>query len=88
MLEAWTEVWLDPRFAGWSLDAWLSQVRCPVLAIHGDGDDYGSVAFPERIAHGVSVPAQLAVMKQCGHVPHRERPDEVLGLVADFIARG
>jgi pimeloyl-ACP methyl ester carboxylesterase len=86
VLEAWTEVWLDPRFAGWSLDAWLPQVRCPVLAIHGDGDEYGSVAFPARIVHGVSAPAQLAVLAGCGHVPHRERPDEVLGLVADFVA--
>ncbi|WP_460714745.1 alpha/beta fold hydrolase [Lysobacter terrae] len=86
VLEAWTEVWLDPVFAAWSLDAWLPQVRCPVLAIHGDRDEYGSRAFPERIVGAVSGPAQLALLDDCGHVPHRERPDEVLDRVAAFAA--
>jgi pimeloyl-ACP methyl ester carboxylesterase len=86
VLHAWTDVWLDPAFAGWSLDPWLPQVRCPVLAIHGDRDEYGSNAFPERIAQGVSGPSQPALMARCGHVPHRERPDEVLQRVAAFVS--
>ena len=86
MLEAWTEVWLHPAFADWSLDAWLRQVRWPVLAIHGDLDEYGSTAFPERIAGGVCGPAQRMILEGCGHVPHRERPVQVLELVSDFMS--
>jgi len=85
VLDAWTQVWLDPAFAAWSLDHCLPQVRCPVLAIHGDGDEFGSVAFPERIARGVQGPAQRVVLEACGHVPHREQPEQVLQLVSHFI---
>jgi pimeloyl-ACP methyl ester carboxylesterase len=74
VLDAWTQVWLDPAFAAWSLDRWLPQVRCPVLAIHGDRDEYGSVAFPERIAHGVQGPARMVVLEACGHVPTESSP--------------
>lgn len=85
VLSAWTDVWLDERFRDWSLDAWLPRVRCPVLAIHGDRDEYGSVAFPRRIADGVAGPARCEVMEDTGHVPHRERPEAVLQRVTGFV---
>lgn len=85
VLEAWTGVWLSPAFRGWTLEPCLSRVRCPVLAIHGDADEYGSVAFPQRIVAGVSGPARLELVQGCGHVPHREREPIVLGLVRDFL---
>lgn len=84
VLQAWTEVWLDPAFAAWRLDPWLPRVQCPVLAIHGDRDEFGSTAFPRRIAAGVAGPAALALLAQCGHVPHREQMDAVLQHVDDF----
>ncbi|MEE4271738.1 MAG: hypothetical protein V2I67_08690 [Thermoanaerobaculales bacterium] len=52
VLDAWTAVWLSPEFAGWSLDEHLGNVCCPVLAIHGDQDEYGSLEFPRRIVGG------------------------------------
>lgn len=85
VLQAWTQVWLDPGFAGWRLDAWLARVRCPVLLIHGDRDEFGSIAFPQCIARGVAGAARLALLEGCGHVPHRERAEDVLRLVAGFV---
>lgn len=85
VLDAWTEVWLSPGFASWNLDPWLERLACPLLAIHGDRDEYGSVAFPERIARLARGPSELAILADCGHVPHRERQDEVLRLVARFL---
>jgi len=87
VLDAWTEVWLSPGFSSWSLEEQLAQVRCPVLAIHGDLDEYGSVEFPRRIASRVSGPSELAILKGCGHVPHRERREEVLRLTSSFLER-
>ncbi|PZO65685.1 MAG: alpha/beta hydrolase [Pseudoxanthomonas suwonensis] len=88
VLDAWTQVWLDPAFRHWSLDAVLPQVLGPVLAIHGDRDEYGSQAFPQRIVAGVSGPAQLCLLPDCGHVPHRELPGDVLAAVAAFLSQG
>ena len=87
VLAAWTDVWLSPAFVDWSLDACLSEVRCPVLALHGDCDEYGSAAFPARIVTGVGGPAQQQILEACGHVPHRERCDAVIALVAGFLER-
>lgn len=86
VLDAWTETWLSPAFRSWSLDAWLPRVRCPVLAIHGDSDEYGSSAFPRRITEGVQGEARMEILATCGHVPHKEKEDEVLGLVASFLS--
>lgn len=87
VLDAWIKTWLSPAFADWSLDPYLGSVRCPVLAIHGDRDEYGSLAFPRRIVQGVAGPSQLAIMATCGHVPHREQQEQVLQLVTDFVSR-
>jgi pimeloyl-ACP methyl ester carboxylesterase len=75
-LEAWIGTWLSPAFAGWSLDAELPSVRCPVLAIHGDADEYGSTAHAARIAAGVGGPAETLIVAGGGHFPHRERPTQ------------
>lgn len=85
VLAAWTEVWQLPEFASWSLDQYLETVTCPVLAIHGDKDEFGSAEFPRRIVTKAKGPTQLAVLENCGHVPHRERKAEVLALVTTFL---
>ena len=85
VLDAWTEVWLSPDFLSWSLDEQLRKVTCPVLAIHGDVDEFGSVEFARRIARGVVGRSELAILGGCGHVPHRERKEQVLRLTASFL---
>lgn len=85
VLDAWTGVWLDPAFRHWTLQPLLPDVHCPVLAIHGDRDEYGSLAFPERIAAGVGGLGQMRILPGCGHVPHREQAGQVLAAVRDFL---
>lgn len=85
VLEAWTEVWLSPQFRNWSLDRYLGKVTCPVLAIHGDADEFGSSEFPHRITQSVSGPARMEILKGCAHVPHREKQADVLSLTCRFL---
>jgi pimeloyl-ACP methyl ester carboxylesterase len=84
VLEAWTEVWLSSDFASWTLEPELPLVRSPVLIIHGDEDEYGSVQFPELIRDRVGDPVEVHILSGCGHVPHREREEVVTGLIAQF----
>lgn len=85
VLDAWIDTWLSPGFADWSLDAVLPQVKCPVLAIHGADDEYGSPRHPERIGKLAHGPARVEVMPDTRHMPHREREAVVLDLVAEFL---
>jgi pimeloyl-ACP methyl ester carboxylesterase len=87
VVDAWTETWLAPEFADWSLSSYLEKVRCPVLAIHGDQDEYGSCEFPRRIAGGVETYSEAVILKGFGHVPHRENPERVLDVVSGFLTR-
>lgn len=85
VLDAWTKVWLSDEFKTWSVESFLARITCPVLTIHGDQDEYGSVAFPERILAGVQGPSEMQILKGCGHVPHRERQEEVVAMVVSFL---
>ncbi len=87
VLEAWLGTWLSPTFSGWSLQEVLPKVKCPVLAIHGADDEYGSARHPEMICRLAGGPAQLALMADTGHVPHRERPGQVIAAVLAALTR-
>ncbi len=88
VLSAWIDSWLGPDFAGWTLDDDLSRVRCPALVLHGDLDEYGSTRHPARIAALVRMRATLHVLRDTGHVPHRERAEVVLDAVGRWLADG
>ncbi|MBU9616109.1 alpha/beta fold hydrolase [Burkholderia multivorans] len=85
VLRAWVDTWLSPAFRDWSLDDDLPRVRCATLAIHGEQDEYGSDAHPKRIAARVAGPSSYLMLGACGHMPHRERTDDVLAAVATLL---
>ncbi len=87
VLSAWTESWLRPQFATLALDNYLRRLRCPVLAIHGDRDEFGSLAHPQRIAALAATHTDTIILEDTGHVPHREKPDLVLRAVSTFLDR-
>ena len=86
VLSAWLDTWLDPAFAHRSLARVLPGVRCPVLAMHGELDEYGSSAHPAMIARLAGGPARMEMLAGLGHVPQRERPEEIVRRVATFLA--
>jgi len=87
VLNAWIRTWLSPDFADWTLDADLARVRCPVLAVHGADDEYGSTEQPRRIVSLVAGPSTLEIIPGCGHVPHREQEGLLIELVSRFLER-
>lgn len=87
VVDAWTENWLHPGFAAWTLRDVLPLVHCPVLAIHGEHDEYGTTCHPRMISELSGGPARVEILPDTYHVPHRERADVIIGMVADFIGR-
>jgi pimeloyl-ACP methyl ester carboxylesterase len=82
----WNGIWLDPAFRDWSIEAMLARVRCPVLAVQGVDDEYGTLAQVQGIRDRVSQ-SELLVLQDCGHSPHRDQPDALMRAVTDFIGR-
>jgi pimeloyl-ACP methyl ester carboxylesterase len=87
VLDAWTEIWLSQKFSDWSLDGCIENVTCPVFAIHGEDDEYGSSAFAEFIAGKAGGISEKIIMKNCGHMPHREKTDEVINYLKNFLLK-
>lgn len=87
VLDAWVQTWLAPGFASWDLAAELPALHCPLLAIHGEDDEYGSAAHPQRYLGLTQGPAELRLLPGVRHLPHREQPALVAGTVAGFLHR-
>src|SRR5258706_8409660 len=84
----WADVWTDREFGGWDIRAdYLPAVRCPVLAMQGRQDDYGTLAQLDEIAARVRGPCELLTLEDCGHIPFRDQPERVLAATAGFIGR-
>jgi pimeloyl-ACP methyl ester carboxylesterase len=80
----WNDGWLDPAFRYWNIEAELPKIRCPVLAIQGYDDQYGTMEQLDRIAAGVRSPCRLLKLAQCGHTPQRDQPGAVMDAIAEL----
>lgn len=85
VLDAWFDTWLDPAFADWTLDEALKRLACPLMAIHGKKDEFGSVAHPRRMTQVPSAPTRLELLEGVGHIPYRENPELITALIQDFL---
>ncbi len=80
----WNDVWLSPAFRSWSIEQEIKAIRCPVLAIQGTDDPYGTMAQVQGIADVVPRTALLA-LAHCGHAPHRDQAAAVVRAATSFI---
>jgi len=82
----WNDIWLDPGFRAWSIEAMLRHLRCPVLAVQGIDDEYGTLAQVRGI-RAAAPQTEVVEIAHCGHSPHREAPEALLAAVTPFIGR-
>ena len=86
VFRSWSETWRDPRFRHFSAVEAIRSIRCPVLVIQGERDEYGTVAQVEAISAAVSGPVRSLVLPGLGHFPHREAPERVLSETERFLS--
>jgi len=75
----WQPRWYDP-----DLEKWLHRIKLPALVIWGDDDKI----IPPACAplwHARLPDARLAMVKDCGHLPHVEQAALVARHVLDFL---
>ena len=81
----WNGVWLSPEFRDWNLSAELPRIRCPLLAVQGLNDEYGTLEQIRGIAR-VAPQTELLELPACGHSPHRDQPEALMAAVQRFVA--
>ena len=80
----WNDIWLDPAFERWNIAAEVAAVACPVLAVQGRDDEYGTLEQIRSIARRRPGTALLE-LDGCGHSPHRDQPAALVTAVARFL---
>ena len=81
----WTNLWLDPTFAAFNICEDLRRVTCPVLAIQGTEDIYGTLGQIDAIKKSVSGLVETLILPDCGHSPHLEQRDIVVKQITTFL---
>jgi pimeloyl-ACP methyl ester carboxylesterase len=80
----WNRIWLDPAFRDWSLESEIASIRCPLLAVQGLDDEYGTLAqirgIQRRVPH-----TELLELADCGHSPHRDQPARLISRAHAFF---
>jgi pimeloyl-ACP methyl ester carboxylesterase len=92
----WNDVWLSEAFRSFNITSHCAQISCPLLAMQGTDDVYGTMQQIDTLAsdirdknsamslsHGHK---QLLKLEQCGHSPHKDQAQKVLSAVAQFLA--
>jgi pimeloyl-ACP methyl ester carboxylesterase len=80
----WNDIWLHPPFKAWSIESEIEAIRCPLLAVQGLDDEYGTLEQIHGIARRLPQ-TQLLELPDCRHSPHRDQPDALIEAVAEFI---
>lgn len=80
----WNDIWLSPAFRDYDIRPECQAITCPLLAIQGEDDPYGSLQQIEDIRPGG--PITRMALAGCGHSPHREAPQPTLQAIVAFLA--
>jgi pimeloyl-ACP methyl ester carboxylesterase len=83
----WNDAWLDPAFRDWNIEEVIAWIRVPVLAIQGKDDQYGTRAQIAALETQSYNPVDVAMLDDCGHAPHTEKPDATLALIVEYLER-
>jgi pimeloyl-ACP methyl ester carboxylesterase len=83
----WNDIWLLPDFRSWNIEDALPRIHCPVLAIQGFDDEYGTMAQLDAIARQTGGPIELLRLAACRHSPHRDQPKVVIEAMSRFVDR-
>lgn len=82
---AWANIWKSSVFENWNICSEIRSITCPVLAIQGENDQYGTKQQLELIASHVSGEVKPVLIASCGHHPHLEQGQNVLNEISNWM---
>ncbi len=84
MFYAWANVWTSDAAKSLDFTDDIKKITCPILAIQGTDDNYGSEAQLTVLKKNCRT-AETHLLQDCGHIPHREQPEKVIEITTNFI---
>jgi pimeloyl-ACP methyl ester carboxylesterase len=82
----WNDIWLDPRFRSWNIEAYLDSISCPILLLQGNDDEYGTIKQVKAIQKRIPS-TEIRMLSNCGHAPHRDQQELTMNHIAQFTAK-
>lgn len=82
----WNRIWLHPPFKQWNIAHELPAITCPLLAVQGLDDEYGTLAQIRGIQQALPQ-TELLELPDCGHAVHKDQPEALIQATTTFIAR-
>ena len=82
----WNDAWLSLAFRAWNIESIVPDISCPLLAVQGEQDEYGSLRQIHRIQQ-LQPASEIIALAASGHSPHRDQPQALMTAVGDFIRR-
>lgn len=80
----WNDVWLSDAFRDWNIEQEIAAIRCPLLAVQGEDDEYGTMRQVTSIRDRLPS-TELLALPRCGHSPHRDHPEALIDAVQGFV---
>lgn len=80
----WNDIWLAPEFRDWRIEDEIATIDCPVLAVQGLNDEYGTLQQVYGIQRRLPQ-TQVVEFTDCGHSPQRDQGDALIANVLRVV---
>ena len=85
LVDNWQNVWTSEEFSDWNISRQLSNISSPALIIQGEEDAYALASHATELAKQIGKNAEVRLIKNCGHFPHKDQPKTTINLIENFI---
>jgi len=80
----WNNIWLHDDFRHWTIEEEISSIRCPLLAVQGIDDEYGTLEQVHGIGRRLNQ-CEVVELPECGHSPHRDQAEKLIEISQRFF---
>jgi len=80
----WNRIWLAPEFRHWNIESEITTIACPVLALQGLDDEYGTLQQVYGIQRRLPQ-TQVVELADCGHSPQRDQGEALIEMAVRFV---
>jgi pimeloyl-ACP methyl ester carboxylesterase len=85
MFFGWNDIWLQPEFRDWNIEAYIRDIRAPLLLMQSRDDPYGTLAQIDAITRRASAPVEKLLFAGRSHSPHVDCTEQTIDAIKRFV---